>query len=132
VLVEIRAGVGAGFADAEYLAAGARISPTAQMVFEDSELVVKVKEPQPDECARLSKGQILFAYLHLAADPDQAQVLLASGVTAVAYETVTAADGSLPLLTPMSRVAGRMAVQAAAHYLEKSACCGRPDRHTVK
>ena len=121
VLVEIQAGVGAGFVDAEYLAAGARISPTAQMVFEDSELVVKVKEPQPDECARLSKGQILFAYLHLAADPDQTRALLASGVTAIAYETVTAADGSLPLLAPMSRVAGRMAVQAGAHYLEKSA-----------
>ena len=121
VLVELQAGVGAGFVDAEYLAAGARISPSAQMVFEDSELVVKVKEPQPDECARLSKGQILFAYLHLAADPDQTRALLASGVTAIAYETVTAADGSLPLLTPMSRVAGRMAVQVGAHYLEKSA-----------
>ncbi len=121
VLIEKQAGVGAGFVDAEYLAAGARITPAARMVFEDSELVVKVKEPQPDECARLSKGQILFTYLHLAADPDQARALLASGVTAIAYETVTAADGSLPLLTPMSRVAGRMAVQAGAHYLEKSA-----------
>ncbi len=121
VLVEKQAGVGAGFVDAAYLAAGARIIPTARMVFEDSELIVKVKEPQPDECARLSKGQIIFTYLHLAADPDQARALLASGVTAIAYETVTAADGSLPLLTPMSRVAGRMAVQAGAHYLEKSA-----------
>ncbi len=121
VLVEKDAGIGAGFADAEYGAVGANISATSQHVLEQAELTIKVKEPQPDECVRLSRGQVLFTYLHLAADREQALALLASGVTAIAYETVTAADGTLPLLTPMSRVAGRMAIQAGAHHLEKSA-----------
>ena len=84
-------------------------------------MIVKVKEPQPVECARLREGQILFTYLHLAPDPRQAEALVDSGVIAIAYETVTAADGSLPLLAPMSEVAGRMAVQAAAHCLEREA-----------
>jgi alanine dehydrogenase len=89
-------------------------------VFAAADLIVKVKEPQLSECAMLRKGQLLFTYLHLAADPAQAQALIASGATAIAYETVTAADGSLPLLTPMSEVAGRMSMQVAAHALEKA------------
>ena len=91
----------------------------AATVFAESELVVKVKEPQPTEWTRLREGQILFTYLHLAPDPAQTQGLLAAGVTAIAYETVTAEKGGLPLLAPMSEVAGRMSVQVAAHFLEK-------------
>ena len=121
VLLETSAGLGAGFDDQAYADAGARIVPHASEVFADAELLAKVKEPQPAECARLSPGQTLFTYLHLAADPEQARGLLKSGATAIAYETVTADDGSLPLLTPMSRIAGRMAAQVGAHYLEKPA-----------
>lgn len=118
VLVETGAGVGAGFEDAEYTAAGAEIVADADSVFGAAKMIVKVKEPQPDECARLSPGQILFTYLHLAADPEQARALMRSGATAIAYETVTSAQGTLPLLKPMSCIAGRMATQVGAHYLE--------------
>ena len=115
------AGAGVGIADAEYAAAGARIEPDVEALFASSDLIVKVKEPQPAESARLREGQILFTFLHLAADPPQARALLKSGATAIAYETVAAPDGSLPLLTPMSEVAGRMAIQVGAHCLERAA-----------
>jgi alanine dehydrogenase len=120
VLVEKGAGLGIGIDDAAYVAAGATIAPGAADVFRESDLIVKVKEPQPVECERLRKGQILFTYLHLAADPAQAKALQAAGVTAIAYETVTDAHGRLPLLTPMSEVAGRMSVQVGAWCLEKA------------
>ena len=118
VLVQSQAGAGMGCDDAQYAAAGARVVQTAAEVFA-ADMVVKVKEPQQIECQMLRPGQVLFTYLHLAADPQQAQGLLASGATAIAYETVTAPDGSLPLLTPMSEVAGRMSVQVGAACLEK-------------
>src|SRR5690606_19167822 len=119
VVVESGAGEGAGFTDARYLAAGARIGSDVEALFADAELIVKVKEPQPVECRRLRSGQTLFTYLHLAADPAQAGNLLASGATAIAYETITAADGSLPLLAPMSEIAGRMSIPVAAWCLMK-------------
>jgi len=118
--VETQAGAGIGVSDLQYQAAGAHIAPNADEVFAAAELIVKVKEPQPEECRRLRHGQALFTYLHLAADPVQARGLMASGATAIAYETVTAADGSLPLLLPMSEVAGRMSVQVAANCLQKN------------
>ena len=118
VLVETGAGAGAGFDDAEYLEAGAEIVRDADAVFGSAEMIVKVKEPQLEECAKLSSGQILFTYLHLAADPAQTRALIRSGATAIAYETVTDAHGTLPLLKPMSCIAGRMAAQVGAHYLE--------------
>ncbi len=121
VWVETGAGRGAGFDDGDYALAGAKIVGTAEEVFRSADLIVKVKEPQLEECARLSPGQTLFTYLHLAADPEQARALVDCGATSIAYETVTAADGSLPLLTPMSEVAGRMSVQVGAHFLEKYA-----------
>ncbi|GAC1676659.1 MAG: alanine dehydrogenase [Steroidobacteraceae bacterium] len=120
VLVQSGAGAGIGFEDSHYQAAGARIAQRPQDIFSAADLVVKVKEPQIAECRQLHGGQTLFTYLHLAADPEQAQALLASGTTAIAYETVTAPDGSLPLLTPMSEVAGRMSVQVGAHSLQKA------------
>ncbi len=120
VLVQSGAGMGIGCDDSQYLAAGAQIAATAQEVFAGSDLIVKVKEPQIAECRMLSAEQILFTYLHLAADPAQAQALMSSGATALAYETVTAPDGSLPLLTPMSEVAGRMSVQVGASCLQKA------------
>jgi alanine dehydrogenase len=120
VHVETGAGAGIGVTDEHYRAAGARIAPDAQSVFAAADMIVKVKEPQLVECARLRPGQVLFTYLHLAADRPQAEALMKSGATAIAYETVTAPDGSLPLLTPMSEVAGRMAVQVGAHYLQKA------------
>jgi alanine dehydrogenase len=120
VLVQTGAGAGIGFEDAHYQAAGATIAQRAEDVFAASELVVKVKEPQLNECKLMRAGQTLFTYLHLAADRDQAHALIASGATAIAYETVTAADGSLPLLTPMSEVAGRMSVQVGANCLQKA------------
>jgi alanine dehydrogenase len=119
VSVETGAGMGIGFSDDKYQAAGATIAVNAANVFADSELIVKVKEPQLSECAMLRSGQMLFTYLHLAADPAQARALMTSGVSAIAYETVTAANGGLPLLAPMSEVAGRMSVQVGAHCLEK-------------
>jgi alanine dehydrogenase len=118
VLVESEAGAGIGMHDADYRAAGADIAASAGEVFARAELVVKVKEPQPQECALLRRDQLLFTYLHLAPDPEQTRLLLASGVTAIAYETVTDGRGGLPLLAPMSEVAGRLAVQAGAHCLE--------------
>ena len=118
VLVETGAAARQGISDADYERAGARIVATAAEVFAKTELVVKVKEPQPDECHLLREGQTLFTYLHLAPDPAQAKALAVAGVTAIAYETVTSPRGGLPLLAPMSEVAGRMAVQAGAHCLE--------------
>lgn len=120
VLVETGAGQGVGLDDDAYRAAGADIAPAAADVFAAADMIVKVKEPQPQEIAMLRRGQTLFTYLHLAPDPEQTRGLLASGVTAIAYETVTDAHGGLPLLAPMSEVAGRMAVQAGAHCLEKA------------
>ena len=120
LLVETEAGAGIGFSDADYEAAGATIADTAQAVFDQAQLIVKVKEPQLTECAMLRPGQLLFTYLHLAADPAQADALCRSGATAIAYETVTADDGSLPLLTPMSEVAGRMSIQVGAACLQKA------------
>jgi alanine dehydrogenase len=120
VLVETGAGGGIGFSDADYESAGAQIADDAAAVFAETDLVVKVKEPQPRECALLRSGQVLFTYLHLAADLAQARALCDSGASAIAYETVTAPDGSLPLLTPMSEVAGRMSVQVGAACLEKA------------
>jgi alanine dehydrogenase len=120
VLVQSGAGAGIGFDDSHYVAAGASVAGTAAEVFSTSDLIIKVKEPQLAECRLLRPGQVLFTYLHLAADPGQAQALITSGATAIAYETVTAADGSLPLLTPMSEVAGRMSVQVGANCLQKA------------
>jgi len=118
VLIEKNAGAGIGITDEQYQAAGAELADTAEDVFARAELIVKVKEPQPDECRQLHKGQTLFTYLHLAPDPQQTRLLKESGVTAIAYETVTQNEGGLPLLTPMSQVAGRMSIQAGAHCLE--------------
>jgi len=121
VLVETGAGTGMGAPDPMYEAAGARVVGTAAEVFAAADMIVKVKEPQPAEYAQLREGQILYTYLHLAPDPEQTRGLMASGVTAIAYETVTDDDGGLPLLAPMSEVAGRLSIQAAAHSLEKHA-----------
>ncbi len=115
VIVETGAGMGISKTDEDYRTIGAQIVDTGEEVFARAEMVVKVKEPQSNEWVQLREGQILFTYLHLAPDPDQAKGLMESGVSAVAYETVTAADGSLPLLAPMSEVAGRLAVEASAH-----------------
>ena len=120
VLVESGAGGGIGVDDGEFREAGAAIAATAAEVFQRADLVVKVKEPQPRECQMLRKGQVLFTYLHLAADAEQAEGLMKSGATAIAYETVTAPNGSLPLLTPMSEVAGRMSIQVGAASLQKA------------
>ena len=120
VLVETGAGNGIGALDAEYVAMGAAIAGDAAEVFGKADMVVKVKEPQASERKMLRPGQTLFTYLHLAADKEQADELLASGAIGIAYETVTAPGGGLPLLAPMSEVAGRMSIQAAAHSLEKS------------
>ena len=120
VWVERGAGLGAGIRDEDFEATGARVLPTAREVFEGAEMIVKVKEPLPAERAMLRPGQILFTYLHLAPDPAQTRELMASGAVCIAYETVTAPNGSLPLLTPMSEVAGRLAPQVGAHALEKA------------
>lgn len=119
VVVETGAGAGIGQSDGTYRTAGAEIVASADEVFARAEMIVKVKEPQASEIARLRPGQILFTYLHLAPDPEQAQALMRSGCTAIAYETVTGERGGLPLLAPMSEVAGRMSVQVGAHCLEK-------------
>ena len=119
VLVETGAGVGAGLPDADYRAGGGEIVRNADAVFGSAELIVKVKEPLAAERKKLRRGQVLFTYLHLAPDRAQTEDLLASGVTAIAYETVTGPQGTLPLLTPMSEVAGRMAAHVGAHCLEK-------------
>ncbi|WP_145104874.1 alanine dehydrogenase [Cereibacter sediminicola] len=120
VLVEAGAGAGSGFPDEDYRGAGARLVSTAEELFAEADLIVKVKEPQPVERKRLREGQVLFTYLHLAPDPEQTRDLLASGVTAIAYETVTDARGGLPLLAPMSEVAGRLAPQVGAWTLQKA------------
>ena len=120
VFVETDAGMGIGMTDQDYIDAGASILSTPEEVFDISELIIKVKEPQLNECRMLKTGQVLFTYLHLAADPEQAAALVKSGVTAIAYETVTAENGSLPLLTPMSAVAGRLSIQAGAYALQKA------------
>ncbi len=119
VNVQTGAGLGIDFADSDYVAVGATILPDAASVFAASDMIVKVKEPQPSEIAMLESRHTLFTYLHLAPDPEQAKGLMASGATCIAYETVTSKSGALPLLKPMSEVAGRMSVQVGAHYLEK-------------
>ena len=119
VMIESGAGAGIAASDADYRAAGATMVGTAEEVFASAELIVKVKEPQAAERARLRRGQTIFTYLHLAPDPAQVRDLVRSGVTAIAYETITDADGRLPLLRPMSEIAGRMATQVAAHFLER-------------
>ena len=118
VLVERSAGEGIGLTDALYAAAGAMIVDSAEQVFAETDLVVKVKEPQAQECRWLRPGQTLFTYLHLAADLKQAELLMDSGATCIAYETITSQHGGLPLLAPMSLVAGRLSVQAGAHHME--------------
>ncbi len=118
VIVQTNAGEGIGAGDAEYEAAGAKIIETAKEIFDSAQMIVKVKEPQPVECAMLRPDQILYTYLHLAPDPDQTKALVDSGCVAIAYETVTSPYGGLPLLAPMSKVAGRMSIQAGAYCLE--------------
>ncbi|WP_127715753.1 alanine dehydrogenase [Halobacteriovorax sp. HLS] len=118
VFVETNAGYGIGISDQEYIDAGATILPSLEEVFEKSTMIIKVKEPQPREIACLKPHHILYTYLHLAADPEQTIGLMKSGSTCIAYETIQPADGSLPLLTPMSEVAGRMATQIGAAYLQ--------------
>jgi len=120
VVVEHDAGQGIGMRDDDYVRAGATVAATAREVFDTADMIVKVKEPLAGERAMLRPGQVLFTYLHLAPDPAQARDLIASGAICIAYETVTSVAGGLPLLAPMSEVAGRMAVQAGAHYLEKA------------
>lgn len=120
VIVQKSAGAEIGLTDEQYVAAGATLIDAAKEIFARAELIIKVKEPQAGECAMLRKGQILYTYLHLAPDPEQTAALIASGAICVAYETITGAGGGLPLLAPMSEVAGRMAIQAGAAHLEKS------------
>jgi len=120
VIVETNAGLGIGLDNAAYKAVGASIIASAAEVFEKADMIVKVKEPQPNECEMLRQGQILFTYLHLAPDALQTELLVKSGCTAIAYETVTDARGTLPLLAPMSEVAGRMSIQAGANCMEKA------------
>jgi alanine dehydrogenase len=120
VMVQRDAGTAIGLTDEQYLAAGAEMVAAASELFERAEMIIKVKEPQPVECAMLRPGQILYTYLHLAPDPEQTKALIKSGAVCIAYETITGAGGGLPLLAPMSEVAGRMAIQAGATYLEKA------------
>ena len=120
VIVETNAGIGIGFTDEDYVAAGAEIRDSAEKVFAEAEMIVKVKEPLAEERARLREDQILFTYLHLAPDLPQTEDLIKSKAICIAYETVTSNQGSLPLLAPMSEVAGRMSIQAGAQCLEKS------------
>lgn len=126
VIVETQAGAGIGVSDADYEASGATVVGTPEEVFAAADMIVKVKEPQLNECAMLRPNQVLFTYLHLAADRAQTDALLQSGTTAIAYETVTSHDGSLPLLTPMSEVAGRLSIQAGAFAMQKAnGGCGK-------
>lgn len=120
VVVETAGGAEIGFDDEAYQTAGATIASTAEEIFATADMIVKVKEPQPHECRQLRKGQLLFTYLHLAADSVQAKLLAQSGATCIAYETVTDNSGALPLLAPMSEVAGRLSVQAGAYHLQKA------------
>jgi len=119
VYIQNGAGDGAGFEDAEYKAAGATLVPKAEEIYESCQMIVKVKEPQPSEYPLLREGQILFTYLHLAADEEQTKALLKNKVTGIAYETIRLDDGSLPCLAPMSEIAGRLSVQEGAKYLER-------------
>lgn len=118
VTVQADAGAAIGLTDEQYRAAGAKIAPAAAVIFAWADMIVKVKEPQLGECRMLRPGQVLYTYLHLAPDPGQTKALVESGAVCIAYETITGPGGGLPLLAPMSEVAGRMAVQAGAHYLE--------------
>lgn len=118
VLVQRGAGTAIGLLDDDYTAAGASLGDGAEEIFARADMIIKVKEPQPTECAMLRRGQILYTYLHLAPDPDQAAALVKSGAVCIAYETVTGPGGGLPLLAPMSEVAGRMSIQVAATHLE--------------
>lgn len=120
VIVQTSAGSAIGFDDEQYIQAGATIEATAEAIFDKAEMIVKVKEPQPNECKMLKEGQTLYTYLHLAPDPTQTALLVESKATCIAYETVTDNHNALPLLAPMSEVAGRMSVQAGAHYLQKA------------
>src|SRR5262245_37412720 len=120
VMVQAGAGAAIGLTDEQYRAAGASLIDGPAEIFRTADMIVKVKEPQPQECAMLRSGQVLYTYLHLAPDPKQTAALIKSGATCIAYETVTAPDGSLPLLTPMSEVAGRMSVQVGAYCLQKA------------
>jgi len=120
VVVQGGAGEQIGLSDEQYVAAGATIAGTAKEIFDRADMIVKVKEPQPVECAMLREGQVLYTYLHLAPDPEQTAALVKSGAVCIAYETITGAGGGLPLLAPMSEVAGRMSIQAGASHLEKS------------
>src|SRR4249920_3093767 len=120
VMVQKDGGKAIGLTDELYRKAGAEIVETAKEIFDRAEMIIKVKEPQPVECSMLRKGQVLYTYLHLAPDPEQTKALVASGATCIAYETVTDRNGGLPLLAPMSEVAGRMSIQAGAHALEKA------------
>lgn len=120
ITLEDNAGAGIGFSNDDYTDVGAMIADSAEHIFAEAEMIVKVKEPQPAECKMLREGQLLFAYLHLAPDPIQTELLMASGATCIAYETVTNGLNILPLLTPMSVLAGRLSIQAGAHYLEKT------------
>ncbi|MDT8449865.1 MAG: alanine dehydrogenase [Wenzhouxiangellaceae bacterium] len=120
IMVQKDGGKAIGLTDDLYQRAGAEIVETAEEIFERAEMIIKVKEPQPNECEMLGEGQILYTYLHLAPDPQQTQGLVKSGCTAIAYETVTDKSGGLPLLSPMSEVAGRMSIQAGAHALERA------------
>lgn len=120
VIIETDAGAAIDFPNEEYVTAGASIVETAKEIFDRADMIVKVKEPQPVECEMLREGQLLFTYLHLAPDPKQTELLVKSGATCIAYETVTDPSGGLPLLAPMSEVAGRMSIQAGAHHLEKA------------
>ena len=126
VIVQMSAGIGLGIGDEKYKKAGAQIAKTAPDIFKKAEMIVKVKEPLAVERKMLKRGQVLFTYLHLAADKTLTRELMASGAVCIAYETVTDKNGRLPLLAPMSKVAGRLAAQAAAHYLQRSAGgCGK-------
>ena len=120
VMVQAGAGLGAGLTDEDYVAAGAEIVDGRDQIFANADMIVKVKEPLAQERQRLRPGQILFTYLHLAPDPEQTRDLIQSGAICIAYETVTSPSGALPLLTPMSEVAGRLAPQVGAHALEKA------------
>lgn len=120
IVIETDAGSGIDISDTDYINAGARIIDSAEGVYTEADMIVKVKEPQPQECPLLREGQILFTYLHLAPDPKLSEMIMQSGCTAIAYETVTDEKGRLPLLAPMSEVAGRMSIQAGAHALEKA------------
>lgn len=120
VMVQRNGGTAIGLLNEQYTAAGATLIDTAAEIFKSAEMIIKVKEPQPDECKMLRPGLLLFTYLHLAPDPEQTRLLIASDAIAIAYETVTDPQGGLPLLAPMSEVAGRMSIQAGAHALEKA------------